>query len=88
MPTGRLLVAVLGELEHVYLRWEADPAGSGLRQQYQGMCDTIGREVRVELPGGRVLAGTAAEVDGHGRLVVRTGHALTAVSAGDVVHVR
>ncbi len=84
----RLLVAVLGELEHSYQRWTEDPGGSGLRQQYQGMCDTLGRAVRVELPGGQVLAGTAVEVDAHGRLVVRTGGSLTAVSAGDVVHVR
>ena len=89
-PASRdlLLVAVLGELEHTYLRWTADPDGSGLRQRYQSMCDTIGRAVRVELPGGRALAGTAAGVDGHGRLIVRTGESLTAISAGDVVHVR
>jgi BirA family biotin operon repressor/biotin-[acetyl-CoA-carboxylase] ligase len=89
-PASRdlLLLAVLGEVEHAYLRWTADPDGSGLRQRYQSMCDTIGRAVRVELPGGHALAGTAAGVDGHGRLVVRTGESLTAVSAGDVVHVR
>ncbi len=83
----RLLVAVLGELEGAYRRWVADPAGSGLRQQYLRMCDTIGRVVRVELPGGRELAGTAADVDNHGRLVVRAADADIAVSAGDVIHV-
>ncbi len=83
----RLLVAVLGELERAYRRWTADPDGPRLRQHYQSGCDTIGRAVRVELPGGRELAGTAVEVDGHGRLVVRTGDSRTAVSAGDVVHV-
>ncbi len=88
VPRDRLLAAVLGELEQSYLRWARDPDGCGLRQQYQSMCDTIGRAVRVELPGGRVLAGMAADIDAHGRLVVRTGDALTAVSAGDVVHVR
>ncbi len=84
----RLLVAMLGELEPRYLRWTANPDGSGLRRQYQSVCDTIGRAVRVELPGGRALEGTAAEIDGYGRLVVRTGNSLTAVSAGDIVHVR
>lgn len=84
----RLLAAMLSELEHLYLRWARDPDGCGLREQYQSMCDTIGRTVRVELPGGRVLAGTAADVDAHGRLVVRDAGSLTAVSAGDVVHVR
>ncbi len=88
VPRDRLLAAVLAELESCYLRWTVDPDGSGLRQQYQRVCDTIGRTIRVELPGGRVLAGTAADIDGHGRLVVRTDHSLTAVAAGDVVHVR
>ncbi|HKB29426.1 MAG TPA: biotin--[acetyl-CoA-carboxylase] ligase [Streptosporangiaceae bacterium] len=89
-PVSRaaLLVAVLGEFEHAYLRWTADPAGPWLARQYQSSCDTIGRDVRVELPGGRALAGTAAGIDGYGRLVVRAGDSLTAVSAGDVVHVR
>jgi BirA family transcriptional regulator, biotin operon repressor / biotin---[acetyl-CoA-carboxylase] ligase len=82
----RLLVAVLGEFERIYRRWTADPAGSWLRQRYQSLCGTIGRPVRVELPGGQELAGTAAGVDATGRLVVRTGDAHTAVSAGDVVH--
>ena len=85
---GRLLVAVLGEIEHRYRRWAADPDEPGLRLQYQNVCDTIGRAVRVDLPGGRVLTGTAAKVDHFGRLVVRTGESLIAVSAGDVVHVR
>jgi len=85
---GRLLVAVLGEIEHRYRRWAADPEEPGLRSQYQSMCDTIGRAVRVELPGGRVLTGTAAEVDHFGRLIVRKEASLIAVSAGDVVHVR
>jgi BirA family biotin operon repressor/biotin-[acetyl-CoA-carboxylase] ligase len=88
VPRDRLLVAVLGELERLYLRWARDPDGCGLRQQYESLCDTIGRAVRVELPGGQVLAGMAADIDAHGRLVVSTGDALTAVSAGDVVHVR
>ena len=82
----RLLVAMLGELEDTYRNWTADPAGYGLRQRYLSRCDTIGRMVRVELPGGRELAGTAVEVDTHGRLVVGTGDSRTAVSAGDVVH--
>jgi BirA family biotin operon repressor/biotin-[acetyl-CoA-carboxylase] ligase len=83
----RLLVAVLGELERTYRAWTADPDGPGLRQHYQSRCDTIGRAVRVELPGGGELAGTAVEVDAHGRLVVRTGDSRTAVSAGDVLHI-
>ena len=45
---------------------------------------TLGREVRVGLPGGGELTGRATDVDAGGRLVV----AGTPVAAGDVVHVR
>jgi BirA family transcriptional regulator, biotin operon repressor / biotin---[acetyl-CoA-carboxylase] ligase len=88
LPRDRLLAALLAELQEWYLRWVRDPDGCGLRQQYQSLCATIGRDVRVHLPGGRTLTGTARRVDVHGRLQVHAGGALTAVSAGDVVHVR
>ena len=85
-----LLGAVLHELEHWYLAEAAarDADDSGLRAEYLSRCATIGKQVRVELPGGRSLAGIAADVDAGGRLVVRTPGGVTAVSAGDVVHVR
>ncbi len=47
---------------------------------------TIGRQVRVDLPSGEVLTGTATGIDPSGRLLVE--RTATAVSAGDVVHVR
>ncbi len=88
-----ILVAALGELEQRYLRWcETVPPGdadaSGLRADYLGYCATVGQDVRVELPGGSVLAGRAADVDSGGRLLVSADGATHAVSAGDVVHVR
>ena len=83
-----LLIAVLGELERRYRCWLDDPGDPQLRSSYRELSGTVGREVRVELPGGPVLAGTAADVDDVGRLVVRTASGETAVSAGDVVHVR
>jgi BirA family biotin operon repressor/biotin-[acetyl-CoA-carboxylase] ligase len=83
-----LLVAVLGQLEHWYQPWHADPDECGLREQYRSVCATIGRTVRVELPGGQGLTGTAADIDEYGRLVVAAEGTRTAVSAGDVVHVR
>jgi BirA family transcriptional regulator, biotin operon repressor / biotin---[acetyl-CoA-carboxylase] ligase len=85
-----LLGAVLHELEHWYLAEAAarDADDSGLRAEYLRRCATIGQQVRVELPGGRSLTGIAADVDAGGRLVVRTPDGVTAVSAGDVVHVR
>jgi BirA family biotin operon repressor/biotin-[acetyl-CoA-carboxylase] ligase len=51
---------------------------------YRELCSTLGREVRVELPGDRSVEGTAEAVDEHGRLVVDG----TPFAAGDVVHLR
>jgi BirA family transcriptional regulator, biotin operon repressor / biotin---[acetyl-CoA-carboxylase] ligase len=87
---ARLLGAVLREFERWYLAWagSGDPDSSGLRAEYLRLCATLGRQVRVDLPGGRVLTGIAADVDAGGRLVVRGPAGRTAVSAGDVVHVR
>jgi BirA family biotin operon repressor/biotin-[acetyl-CoA-carboxylase] ligase len=55
---------------------------------YRSLCDTLGRSVRVDLPGGEVLEGRADDVDDHGRLVVGSGGDTIVVAAGDVVHVR
>jgi BirA family transcriptional regulator, biotin operon repressor / biotin---[acetyl-CoA-carboxylase] ligase len=93
--TGRqaILVALLIELEHWYLRWSGGPRpgdaeACGLRDSYLRSCATIGRDVRVEMPGGKVLAGRASDVDGAGRLLVAADDGVHAISAGDVVHVR
>jgi BirA family transcriptional regulator, biotin operon repressor / biotin---[acetyl-CoA-carboxylase] ligase len=85
-----LLSEVLGQLEHYYLPFRAnpDPEPSGLLAAYRALCDTLGRQVRVELPGDRSLAGVAEDVDRDGRLLVREADTTTPVSAGDVIHVR
>jgi BirA family transcriptional regulator, biotin operon repressor / biotin---[acetyl-CoA-carboxylase] ligase len=88
---GLLLARVLTDLERWYLAWtgaRGDAGACGLRQEYQRLCATLGRQVRVSLPGGTVVTGTASEVDDTGRLVVRSAEQAVAVSAGDVVHVR
>jgi BirA family biotin operon repressor/biotin-[acetyl-CoA-carboxylase] ligase len=82
-----VLKAVLRELELRFTEWRAadgDADGSGLRATYRTVCGTLGREVRVELPGGTAITGTAEDVDRDGCLVV-DGRPL---SAGDVIHVR
>jgi len=96
----RLLVAVLGELETWYRRWVAavaaapgelgGPAGgpAGLRAEYLRLSATVGQQVRVSMPGGKLVTGRAGDVDATGRLVVGTASGPVAVSAGDVVHVR
>lgn len=84
-----LLLALLAELARVLDLWAEGGAQDGsLRASYAQQCSTVGRTVRVELPGGRTLTGRAVEVDAHGRLVVETAAGREAVAAGDVVHVR
>jgi len=88
-----LLIAILAELGHRYLRWReigpGDAAESGLQREYRSLCDTLGRQVRVQLPGDRELAGLAVDVDPMGQLLVsRPDGELAPVSAGDVIHVR
>ncbi|MFB8386159.1 biotin--[acetyl-CoA-carboxylase] ligase [Microbacterium sp. NPDC055910] len=62
---------------------------AGLAAEIEVLCSTIGREVVVLLPDSSRLIGRAARLDAEGRLVVVGGLAVeTAVSAGDVLHVR
>lgn len=61
---------------------------SGLHRAASDASATLGRAVRVWLPGDRVLEGTADALDEEGRLIVRSGGAVHVVSAGDVVHLR
>jgi BirA family biotin operon repressor/biotin-[acetyl-CoA-carboxylase] ligase len=87
-----LLLAILGQLGHWYTAFRADPdpVGGGLLEEYRANCATLGREVRAELPAGRVLTGLAVGIDARGCLLIaeRDGDPATPVSAGDVVHVR
>ena len=84
-----VLRACLRGIATEYAAWlgaAGDP--ESLLPAYRQLCTTIGREVRVELPGGRLLQGRAAGVDATGSLVVETAGARETVTAGDVVHVR
>jgi BirA family biotin operon repressor/biotin-[acetyl-CoA-carboxylase] ligase len=89
----RLLAELLAALSDWYLAWrdQASPGDAdtcGLRREYTRRCVTLGREVVVTMPGAEAISGTAAGVDGAGRLEVRTEHGRVSVTAGDVVHVR
>ena len=89
---AELLLTILDELERWYAAFRADPdpERSGLLAAYRAVSATLGQVVRVELPGGRTLTGTASDLDPEGRLLVaeRPGAPAVPVSAGDVVHVR
>lgn len=71
-----LLRAILRQLSGVL--GDRDLAG------YRDLCSTIGRQVRVELPGDRMVEGNAEAVDDEGRLLVDG----IPYAAGDVIHLR
>jgi len=61
---------------------------AALHRRIEDVCATIGSQVRVNMPDGAVLEGTAERLDAEGRLVVATRGVEAVVAAGDVVHVR
>ncbi|WP_459968491.1 biotin--[acetyl-CoA-carboxylase] ligase [Nocardioides pyridinolyticus] len=85
-----VLVDLLRSLREAVDAWQAggSDAVRHLRASYAAGCVTVGRDVRVELPGGGTLVGRATGVDPSGRLVVLGSGGETPVGAGDVVHVR
>jgi len=92
-----LLRALVVAVAERYAGWAAPGSGpaedAALLEAYRSRCDTIGRRVRVELPRGEPLEGTAVGVAADGALLVRPagteeGTPPMAVHAGDVVHVR
>ncbi|MGH8878867.1 MAG: biotin--[acetyl-CoA-carboxylase] ligase [Stackebrandtia sp.] len=87
----RLLAGLLDRVGHWYTSWEAaagDPRTSGLASAYRARCHTLGRKVTVSLPDGGERLGTAADIDGDGRLCVDTEAGRISVAAGDIRHVR
>lgn len=53
-------------------------------ERYRTACDTIGREVRIDLPDGAVVGGVVSAVDDGGRLVVGEGSGALAILSGTV----
>jgi BirA family transcriptional regulator, biotin operon repressor / biotin---[acetyl-CoA-carboxylase] ligase len=80
-------IGVLADLLRALAAALEAPAAD-LVARYRRVCDTLGRTVRVTLPGGGMLEGRATDVDATGRLLVDVDGGRTAVTAGDVVHVR
>ncbi|MBQ1011221.1 biotin--[acetyl-CoA-carboxylase] ligase, partial [Micromonospora sp. M51] len=86
-----LLRALLRAVADWYDRWRSaggDAVASGLRDAYLAACATVGREVRVLLPNGDSLTGTATGVDPDGQLIVTTPTETRTLAAGDVLHLR
>lgn len=86
-----VLVAFLGRFRRAVAVLAAGGADADrLLGEVAAACDTVGRRVRVELPGGVDAYGTATALDPRGRLVVlQDDNAGTVtISAGDVTHLR
>jgi BirA family biotin operon repressor/biotin-[acetyl-CoA-carboxylase] ligase len=87
-----LLVALVSALDELMGRWRehgGDVYASGLATELASVCATLGTRVRVELPGGAEITGTARRLGPDGALVVvdDTGSERH-VRAGDVHHIR
>ena len=86
---GNIVAAVATE----YLRALADQRWpddiDAVAADYRDRCDTLGRRVRLALPGDKTIMGTAVDIDADGRIVVEDDHGhRTTAAAGDVTHLR
>jgi BirA family transcriptional regulator, biotin operon repressor / biotin---[acetyl-CoA-carboxylase] ligase len=88
MPVLLAVLRAMGRLYDEFVAASGVADASGLRSSYRGLCETLGRSVRAELPGGHVVTGTAVDVDDSGRLVLDTPGGTEQIGAGDVVHLR
>ncbi len=83
----QVVMAVLEQLAGLYETWESC-GWAALRPSYEAVCITLGRTVRVELPDGTSVLGTAQSITDDGRLLVMTASGQRAFAAGDVHHLR
>jgi BirA family transcriptional regulator, biotin operon repressor / biotin---[acetyl-CoA-carboxylase] ligase len=83
-------LALLRELVDRLVAARGDAVASGIHRVVSEECRTLGRAVRVSLPGGDDLFGVATGIDDGGRLLVRSDPDgdTVAVAAGDVTHLR
>ncbi|MGW7683453.1 biotin--[acetyl-CoA-carboxylase] ligase [Kribbella sp. NPDC054772] len=84
-----VIAAVLRELAARYRTWaESGGDPQTILPEYRELSATIGRKVRVELPDGTFLEGTARDLADDGRLIVDTPEGPRPLAAGDVTHLR
>ncbi len=87
----QIIARLLAELHGRYAAWqdaEGDPDVSGLRRSYLQRSATIGRRIRLALPGDATAEGVAIGLDAAGRLLVDDGVSVRDFAAGDVVMTR
>ena len=75
-----LLAQILNNLEQDLLSWQS---GKDLTSKYRELSATIGKRVRVEMPDGSQIEGTAVDIDETGSLRLDDDQLIT---VGDVVH--
>jgi BirA family transcriptional regulator, biotin operon repressor / biotin---[acetyl-CoA-carboxylase] ligase len=75
-----LLAQILNNLEQDLLSWQG---GKDLTSKYRELSATIGKKVRVEMPGGSQIEGAAVDIDETGSLRLDNGELIT---VGDVIH--
>ena len=83
----QVVMAVLEQLAGLYEQWDSY-GWTAVKDSYESACVTLGRTVRVELPDGTAVLGTAQSISDDGRLLVMTTSGLQAFAAGDVHHLR
>ncbi|MFI6675620.1 biotin--[acetyl-CoA-carboxylase] ligase [Kribbella sp. NPDC050470] len=84
-----VLAAVLRELATRYEAWRSENGDpETILPEYREYSATLGRQVRVELPEGTFLEGTARDLADDGRLIVDTPGGVRPLAAGDVTHLR
>ena len=64
-----------------------DAGWDDIAREYKARCETVGRDVRVEMADG-AFTGMATGIDDDGALLVTNDAGTTRVIAGDVIHVR
>lgn len=88
-----VLAAYLGELQRLYKAFDAaagDANQSRLRFELLQNCSSVGRRVKVVLPGDKEVFGDSLGIDDTGRLILLPDESsqIMPVAAGDVVHLR
>ncbi|MHA2020495.1 MAG: biotin--[acetyl-CoA-carboxylase] ligase [Candidatus Thorarchaeota archaeon] len=76
---------IVGEIDRRLITIQAAQSFAPMLIEYNGLCDTLGRKVRVN-QGADIIEGKATEIDDNGSLIVMTETGKEVVTLGDVVH--
>ena len=80
---NQILAQILQRFEEQFTAW--DQGSDEIGVLYAQLSSTLGKEVRIEYPGGRIQTGLATSISDNGALVIDD---QTHVQSADVVHLR